>query len=322
MKFIKGFTFMLTRGRNLEGPAFAGEETKASLLQMKESTGCDTVIIALGALQETPQSEMISFSGAFIPTREELLEIIGYAKEIGLRVILKPMLNCKNGVWRAHINFFDLEVICEPKWSNWFANYTQYLLYSAEIAQISNCEGLIIGCELVQTERKEAYWRELIGKIRNIYTGFLTYNTDKYQETEIKWWDALDVISSSGYYPFGKWEENLDRIEAVVKKFDKPFFFAECGCMCQKGCSAAPNDWTYEGELDLSEQAQYFDDMFKTCRKRDWVGGFVFWTWVSSAKSGTVSNTPEKDAGYGVYGKPSEKIIKKFYETFSSMGIR
>jgi hypothetical protein len=129
------------------------------------------------------------------------------------------------------------------------------------------------------------------------------------------------VISSSGYYPFGKWEENLDRIEVVVKKFNKPFFFAECGCMCQKGCSAAPNDWTYKGELDLNEQAQYFEEMFKTCRKRDWVGGFVFWTWESAAKCGTVSNTPEKDAGYGVYGKPSEKIIKEFYGSLPSLDI-
>jgi hypothetical protein len=318
VKFIKGFTFLLTRGRDSECPGFASAETKASLLQMKERTGCDTALVAFGALQDTPQSEEILYKGEFIPTREELLDIIAYAHSIGLRVYLKPMLNCKNGVWRAHINFFDLEVVCEPKWSNWFSSYTSYLLYSAEIAQTSGCECLIIGCELVQTERKEAYWRELIGKIRKAYKGLLTYNTDKYQETEVKWWDALDIISSSGYYPFDKWEENLDRIEAVVKKCELPFFFAECGCMCQKGCSIAPNDWTCKGELDLDEQARYFEEMFRACQKRDWVGGFAFWSWLSYAASGTPGEAPEKDPGYGVFGKPSEKVIKSFYSLTQS----
>ena len=31
------------------------------------------------------------------------------AQELGLLVALKPTVNCKNGTWRAHINFFDEE---------------------------------------------------------------------------------------------------------------------------------------------------------------------------------------------------------------------
>ena len=51
--------------------------------------------------------------------------------------------------------------------------------------------------------------------IRRIYNGALTYNCDKYQEHNVKWWDALDYISSSGYYPVGTISKELDRIEAV-----------------------------------------------------------------------------------------------------------
>lgn len=42
----------------------------------------------------------------------------------------------------------------------------------------------------------------------------------------------MDVISSSGYYPIHDWENQLDRIERVVKKYQKPFFFAELD-VCQ-----------------------------------------------------------------------------------------
>jgi len=37
------------------------------------------------------------------------------------------------------------------------------------------------------------------------------------------------VISSSGYYPVDKWEQELNRIEKTVLKYQKPFFFAEAG---------------------------------------------------------------------------------------------
>ena len=167
---------------------------------------------------------------------------------------------------------------------------------------------LIIGCELVQTERREQEWRELVQKIRQVYHGLLTYNTDKYQEEMVKWWDALDVISSSGYYPADRWRENLDRIEAVVKKFNKPFFFAECGCPCRSGSASIPNDWTYEGALDLKEQEAYYHKMFEECSQREWIEGFVCWDWVSNMMEYPVIND-----GYSVFGKPACNVIQHYY---------
>lgn len=306
MEFINGFTFLM---RENEKVAFAGRETKESLGLLKESTGCSTIILAIGALQDTPQSEEIDFRGPHIPTDEELKTVIGFARELKLKIILKPMLNCRNGVWRAHINFFDREVPCEPKWSKWFESYTSYIRHYAKIAEETGCEMFMIGCEMVQAERKEEYWRKLVEQVRKLYHGPLTYNTDKYQEEEVKWWDCLDVISSSGYYPQSKWEENLDRIEAVVKKYKKPFFFAECGCMCRVGCTEIPNDWTYQGPKDVNIQADYFKTMFQSCSKRDWVEGFGFWAWVNDMDL----KEEAEDDGYGVYGKPSSHVIKDFY---------
>lgn len=54
--------------------------------------------------------------------------------------------------------------------------------------------------------------------------GLVSYNTDKYQEDHVSWWDCVDVISSSGYYPIDQWEQELDRIEKTVLKYRKPFF--------------------------------------------------------------------------------------------------
>lgn len=46
---------------------------------------------------------------------EELINMIRYAKSKSIRVALKPTVNCKNGVWRAYISFFEKDVPCEPK---------------------------------------------------------------------------------------------------------------------------------------------------------------------------------------------------------------
>ena len=110
------------------------------------------------------------------------------------------------------------------------------------------------GCEMVMSEHREKEWREVIAAIRECYDGTVSYNTDKYQEDRVKWWDCVDVISSSGYYPIQDWEQELDRIEAVVKAYHKPFFFAEAGCMSRTGSKHVPNNWGIEGKLRLEEQ--------------------------------------------------------------------
>lgn len=306
MDFIKGFTFGFMTGFG----KYSDEKSKQSLRLMKERTASDTVILTLGALQDTAHSEEIDYKGRNMPADDELTDMINYAKEIGLRVILKPLVNCRNGVWRAHINFFDIDVPCEPKWKNWFASYTEYQLHYAEIADKTNCEMLIIGCEMVQAQRKSDFWRELIKKVRAKYSGLISYNTDKYQEGNVDWWDAVDVISSSGYYPINDWDNQLSRIKTAIKPYNKPFFFAESGCPSRTGSSLVPNDWTLRGAVNLKEQEEYYKVMFERLKSETWIEGFGLWDWSSHLYD---EKDAENDDGYAVYGKPSCKVIYDFY---------
>ena len=56
-------------------------------------------------------------------------------QEKGIRVGLKPTVNCKDGTWRAYISFFEHDVPCEPKWENWFASYVEFQTHYARIAE-------------------------------------------------------------------------------------------------------------------------------------------------------------------------------------------
>ena len=220
-------------------------------------------------------------------------------------------MNCKDGTGRAFISFFEHDVPCEPKWKNWFASYKEFQTHYARIAEEEQCDIFIAGCEMVMTEHREKQWREVIASIRKEYHGLVSYNTDKYQEDHVSWWDCVDVISSSGYYPIDQWEQELDRIEKTVLKYRKPFFFAEAGCMSRKGSGMIPNNWELQGELRLEEQCEWYRAMFEACKKRPWLRGFALWEWAPKLPS---ASEAWKDDSYEICEKPVQVIIKRFYE--------
>lgn len=259
--------------------ALAGEAARTELRRMRELTGADTVIFCPAAVQATPFSEEMDFTGAHTTADEELLSITRAAKDLGLRVFWKPTVNCLDGTWRARISFFDHDVPCESKWGPWFAGYTAFQTHFAALARQAGIELLILGCEMTQTEHREAEWRALIASVRSVYDGAIAYNCDKYGEEYVPWWDAVDVMASSGYYPVGSIGQNLDRIEQVVRRMNKPFFFAEAGCMRVQGSAQVPNDWTLQGARDDEEQNRWYQALFAALATRPWLRGAALWDW-------------------------------------------
>lgn len=308
MDYIKGITFGAFAGAG----SFEKKQAYDSLDKLIDGTGANYIILVPNGLQETPQSQEINYTSPANLRDDELKKMIDHIHSKGLKVAIKPTVNCKNGTWRAHICFFDKDVPCEPKWSIWFKAYTDFQLHYAELAEETGCDMFIAGCEMVQSEHREAEWRNVISEIRKVYHGPLTYNTDKYQEDNVTWWDCVDYICSSGYYPINDWEAQLDRIEAVVKKFNKPFFFAEAGCKSTKGSMNVPNDWTINGSPAPEEQARWYETMFNACDKRDFVGGFFLWDWSLKLYC---SKDALNDTGYDIYAKPAQEVVKRYFDT-------
>lgn len=306
---IKSFNFISWNWSN----AFDMENAKREIDYQVEKCNVNTITFAFAAYQEHCYSTEIGWKGYYMPNSEELSEIIKYAKNKSLKVIVKPMLDVADGYWRAYIRFFDEDVPCEPKWSEWFKSYYEYLLYYGKFCEENDVDMMIIGCELVGTDSREKEWRKLVKLLREEYHGKLTYNCDKYQEHNVKWWDCLDYISSSGYYPKGTIEKELERIEKVVQKYNKPFFFAECGCPSTLGASKNPNDWKVieKGISSEDEQYEYYKEFLEKAYEKDFVGGLCFWDWpVKSPKS-----QDEKYIGnYSIKFKKAEKLICDYFK--------
>lgn len=289
-------------------------DTARESMQLMAEHSVTWTALAYAAEQATPFSTEISFETAPTVADEEIRSAIRQAHTLGLQVCLKPVVNVADGTWRANIGFFDWDVPGEPSWSAWFANYERFIVQAAQIAQDENCAMFCIGCEMVRADGQEAHWRHLIAAVREVYSGVITYNCDKYQEDRVNWWDAVDVISSSGYYPIDTWEKQLDRISEVVQKHGKPFFFMEAGCPSREGSAALPNDWNLPGDPSGSEQLRYFETMFAACEARDWVRGFMLWDWPATLYPLAEASSNDD---YCPYGKPAGAYMAQRYAAWS-----
>ena len=203
MDFLNAYTFGFCEKRGFT----KGRAWKESLRLLAETTGCNAVILPVCAWQDHAYSVVMDSDGPDVMNGDDVKNVCEYARSLHLKIILKAMVNCRDGYWRAYIRFFDNPVPVEPTWDEWFSAWTRHVCMVAEMAAENEADMFCIGCEMVGTDHREKEWREIVRRVRQIYRGPLTYNCDKYQEDRVAWWDALDLISSSGYYPV----DDLDR---------------------------------------------------------------------------------------------------------------
>ncbi len=309
--FLNAYTFGFCEKQGFtEGSAWKG-----SLERMVRSTGCNAVILPVCAWQDHTWSTQIDSQGADVMSREDVRRVCAYARELGIYVILKAMVNCRDGYWRAYIRFFDNPVPVEPGWDSWFPAWTAHVVSVAEMARENQADLFCIGCEMVGTDHRDQEWRELIARVRQIYAGPITYNCDKYQEDRLTWWDGVDCISSSGYYPIDALDENFTRIRQVAQREGKPFLFMECGCPSRGKSEYRPNDWRYGEGTDQQAQERWYRAFLEALKRYPFIRGTGWWDW-SATRLYPEFAGPDNN-GYCTWGKPANQLLAEF-----SRGIR
>jgi hypothetical protein len=164
-----------------------GTAWRWSLSELARTTGCNAIILPVCAWQDHTYSTQIDSLGPDVMDAADVRRVSEYARELGLKLILKAMVNCRDGAWRAFIRFFDPPVPCEPSWADWFASWTAHVCRVADVAEFSGADMLCVGCEMVGADDREEEWRALIDEVRKRYHGPVTYNCDKYQEDRVTW---------------------------------------------------------------------------------------------------------------------------------------
>jgi len=235
-------------------PAFPYNSSGAfTSLDRVKSTGANWVRILVTWFQDSINSTTIYPINTPSPlasqTDEQLMIIITQAHNIGLKVMLSPILDPNwelpwngrdsqdpNFVWRGMIgqNFNN------SQWINWFASYSNYILHMAQIAKNNSVELFCIASELLTAFKQDAQWVTIIQKIKAVYNGNLTVATTT--GTSPNWWSELDYIGIDAYYILNTtstkpnvselvaaWQPIIAELINYTVTFKKPILFTEVG---------------------------------------------------------------------------------------------
>ena len=91
-------------------------------------TGVNWICLATVCYQKDAHSRKIEFDFGKSNTDRDIMAVVEHAHKNNVKVCLKPMVNCKDGVWRAYINFADSDFAgADPYWDEWFKSYGDYM---------------------------------------------------------------------------------------------------------------------------------------------------------------------------------------------------
>lgn len=249
--------------------------------------------------------------GGRTPQDEAIAHAVNTMHELGIKVMLKPHIDVYSGEFRGDI-YPDNE---------WFDNYENFILHYAQLAERYNVELFCVGTELAEATmpKWQRRWRDIIEKVRNVYSGKLVYaaNHDEYEQ--VKFWDALDYVGIDAYFALTKdydpdkkqlvkaWEEIAADIENWREQAapDKPVIFTEIGYASVDGANKMP--WTLPTDRpDEKEQADCLDAVIEVMSQKDWFKGMFLWE--SLVRSDT------SPLGYSVWGKQAQEVLSKWYK--------
>jgi hypothetical protein len=275
---------------------------------------------------------LCSAGGGDDPSPDSIAQVVAQAHELGLKVMLQPIVLSNDGVWNGLFEPADLE--------GWFRGYRDIIAEYARLAQGTGVDLFCFGTEFFTLTGPEhsGLWRDTIAVVRGNYGGPVTYSAnwgDK-QRPEygvIDWWDQLDYIGISAYFPLSWNDFNIDplvagwrsytdpyqpadnpfvfhwfdQIHEVQQRWGKPVIFTKIGF---GSYANSPGRWDVPPDpyLELSVQANAYEATMRTWGGVEWMPG-IFWSpWYSEPNAGG-----PRDTGESPQGKPAEEVLRRWY---------
>lgn len=296
------------------------------------AVGVRWVALMVTIMQESFASTRIYQDYTLTVADDELISMIGRFRDRGIRVMLKPILECQDSAWRGRISFPDgdqqIQGIVTDYWGRWFDSLRACMVHYARIAEETGAEMLCLGCEMIGTEHQTDHWRQTIGAVREIYKGAVTYNGDfrhKWKATA-PWFQELDLIGQSFYVPAADGpgatvEQMVEKLKPAVEllresamAMGKPVYFAECGCRSRAGAATQPADSKLPGAYDGQEQANYLEAVLRSFVGEPWWAGLYWWKWDEQQQRPQYRDAAG-DKGFTIAGKPAAMVMRKWYES-------
>jgi hypothetical protein len=297
-----------------------GSATSARTVARLRELGVGWLSLTPFGYMVSPTSDEIRFGDApGSETDERLATEARRAHALGMKVALKPHVWVHRGEWQG-----DLRWASDDDFRRWFASYFRFIRHHALLAARERFDLLVIGTELKSaTARDPAAWRALIGEVRKIYRGPITYAANWDEAEHVAFWDALDLVGVQAYAPIAArpspsleelragWRKVAADLAALARRTNKRILFTELGYRATASAGLAPSTWPEAdggARYDGAHQADCYRAAFEAIGDQPWVAGVHVWKWFTDSRdeSGPTDFSPA--------GKPAESVLREFYQ--------
>lgn len=332
---MRGMNFGFAAPRGWYGSAKAHDQ----IAEMK-ALNIDWVAAHVTFVQETYASTRVFMDYALTPDDREVLAWIKAARDAGLKVMLKPILEPLDGVWRGVVDppkdGLSTYAHLNPTFSNqsrWVASFKACLSHYIGLAAEADVDCLCLGVEYYKLEGYNYMWVAIIAEARQRYRGLLTYEFTPHglKDRQIhprlgEWWHRLDFLGFSAY---GDTKEESPTLEEFVRGFDErkaaaralyeefhlPMALLETGRRSCRGTRGTASDFQQPGHYDGELQALYMQSVAEAFRDEPWYRGFFWWKWDEHQGEHRPHyySDPAGDQGWTIHGKPSAEVMRQIY---------
>ncbi len=288
-------------------------------------TGVDSIALIIPYTQSSTTSTDVRTT-SLTPTDTEVRSAIDYIHSKGMAVMLKPHMRTASGEWAAYID--------PPDRATWFRNYGAMIMRYARIGQERGVELISIGAEMTymssatHDSTNTENWRQLIGNVRSVYSGKLTFSAHwggaphLEEKDQIAFWPQLDFIGIAAYFVLdtstdsvaslkARWQRwDSEDIGPLQRRYNRPVLFTEVGYRNVDGHRFRPWDWTYQSWNDEQEQANLYEALISYWDQVSSFQGVYLWEWNDEL--------PSSNTYYSPKGKLAEKVLVQRFGGSSS----
>lgn len=278
----------------------------------------NAVLIETPMLQENPESVEVSLQGAESPLLTDLVSIIHHATDRGLAVALVPTIVFQEvKASQSRANFAPAD------WDRWWLSYADAVLELAAMAKSSGVEVFAIGSELSESEIMTTQWMDLSAKVREQFSGLLMYNAQWDRAAQITFWEHVDLIGVSAWFPLAQegaespdlgaaWREALLHLNAISADNQRPVLITAVGYPSRQTALTQPWDAaplaseTPDAQIQQRALSAFLDAYTGIDpRSPDRYTGFFIYRWIARGD-------PQADAfSHAIEGKPAEADARR-----------